>query len=92
VSLLSPCLREPIKILTYKERGERLDSEVVWIFTEPSAILVIPTSLLRTVVFVLFKEAHFYAELLPVTPRCASRGFLIAFILKDGLFFFTFDF
>ena len=24
--------------------------------------------------FVLFKEAHFYAELLPVTPRCASRG------------------
>jgi len=25
-------------------------------------------------VFVLFKEAHFYAELLPVTPRCASRG------------------
>jgi hypothetical protein len=31
-------------------------------------------SLLRTVVFFLFKEAYFYADLLPVTPRCASRG------------------
>jgi GTP cyclohydrolase I len=53
----------------------RLDSEVVWIFTEPSAILVIPTSLVRTVVFFLFKEAHFYANWLLVTSRCASRGF-----------------
>src|SRR5216684_20991 len=53
---------------------EGLGSEVVWIFTELSAILVMPTSLLRTVVFFLFKEAYFYADLLPVTPRCASRG------------------
>jgi hypothetical protein len=55
-------------------RGRGLGSEVVWIFTELSAILVMPTSLLRTVVFVLFKEAYFYADLLPATPRCASRG------------------
>ena len=31
------------------------------------------TSLLRTVVFCLNKEAHCYAGWLPVTPRCASR-------------------
>jgi hypothetical protein len=51
-----------------------LDSEVVWIFTEPSAILVMPSSLLRTVGCFLFKEAYFYDDWLPVTPRCASRG------------------
>ena len=32
------------------------------------------TSLLRTVVFVLFKEAYFYVGWLLITPRCASRG------------------
>jgi hypothetical protein len=32
------------------------------------------TSLLRTVVFFLIKEAYFYAGWLPVTPHCASRG------------------
>jgi len=32
------------------------------------------TSLLRTVVFVLFKETYFYVDWLPVTSRCASRG------------------
>ena len=57
-----------------QEGVEGLDSEVVWIFTEPSAILVMPTSLLRTIVFFLFKEAYFYANWLPVTARCASRG------------------
>lgn len=36
---------------------------------------MISTSLLRTVVFFLFKEAYFYAGLLRVTSRCASRGF-----------------
>jgi hypothetical protein len=51
-----------------------LDSEVVWIFTEPSAILVMSTSLLRMGWFFLFKEAYFYAGWLPVTSRCASRG------------------
>jgi hypothetical protein len=53
-----------------------VDSEVVWMFTEPSAILVMYTSLLRTVVFFLFKEAYFYAGWLPVTARCAIRGLL----------------
>jgi hypothetical protein len=55
-------------------RIEGLGSEVVWIFTELSAILVMATSLSRTVVCFLFREAYFYADLLPVTPRCASRG------------------
>ncbi len=32
------------------------------------------TSLLRTVVCFLFKEAYFYADCLPVTARCAIRG------------------
>jgi hypothetical protein len=58
-----------------QEGVARLDCEVVWIFTEPSAILVMSTSLLRTVVFFLFKEAYFYADWLPVTARCAIRGF-----------------
>jgi len=31
-------------------------------------------SVLRIVVFVLFKEAYFYAGWLPVTSRCAIRG------------------
>ncbi len=57
-----------------QEGDEGLDSEVVWIFTGPSAILVMSTSLLRTVVFVLFKETYFYAGWLPVTSRCAIRG------------------
>jgi molybdopterin-synthase adenylyltransferase len=51
-----------------------LDAEVIWIFIEVSAILVMPTSLLRSVVCFLFKEAYFYTDWLPVTPRCASRG------------------
>src|SRR6266478_6141226 len=57
-----------------QEGVEGLDSAVVWMFTEPSAILVISTSLLRIVVFFLFKEAYFYAGWLPVTSRCAIRG------------------
>ncbi len=57
-----------------QEGVERLGSEVVWIFTEPSAILVISTSLLRIVAFFLFKEAYFYVGWLLVTSRCASRG------------------
>jgi len=57
-----------------QEGVEGLDSEVVWIFTEPSAILIMPTSLLRIVMFFLFKEAYFYAAWLPVTSRCAIRG------------------
>jgi hypothetical protein len=56
------------------EGSEGRDSEVVWIFTEPSAILVISPSLLRTVGCFLFKEAYFYTSLLHVISRCASRG------------------
>ncbi len=49
-------------------------SEVIWIFTEPLAVLVIPTSLLRIIGCFLFKEAHFYVDMLQVTSRCAIRG------------------
>src|SRR5947208_9163650 len=72
-----PCLRRCAMSSTASPNQQgvaRLDSEVVWIFTEPSAILVISTSLLRIVVFFLFKEAYFYADWLPVTSRCAIRG------------------
>ena len=50
------------------------DSEEVWMITEESAILVISTSLLGTVLFFLIKEAYFYAGPLLVTSRCAIRG------------------
>lgn len=59
-------------------------SEVVWIFTEPTAILVMPTPLLRTVVFFLFKEACFYADLLLVIPRYASRGTMYPYPGNSG--------
>ena len=52
------------------EGGEGLNCEVAWIFTEFSAILVMSTSLLRIVVFFLFKEAYFYAGWLLLTSRC----------------------
>jgi hypothetical protein len=42
-----------------QEGVEGTDSEEVWISTEASAILVISTSLLGTVLFFLIKEAHF---------------------------------
>src|SRR5713101_505543 len=51
------------------------DSEEVWIHTETSAILVMSTSLLGTVLFFLIKEAYFYAGSLLVTSRCAIRGY-----------------
>jgi hypothetical protein len=35
------------------------DSEEVWMITEESAILVISTSLLGTILFFLIKEAYF---------------------------------
>src|SRR5713226_3608886 len=43
------------------------DSEEVWIHTETSAILVMSTSLLGTVLFFLIKEAYFYAGSLLVS-------------------------
>src|SRR6266571_1045565 len=50
------------------------DSEEVWMITEESAILVISTSLLGTLLFFLIKEAYFYAGSLLLTSRCAIRG------------------
>src|SRR6266568_2028039 len=51
------------------------DSEEAWMITEESAILVISTSLLGTLLFFLIKEAYFYARsLLISTSRCAIRG------------------
>ena len=35
------------------------DSEDVWMITEESAILVISTSLMETILFFLIKEAYF---------------------------------
>src|SRR5205807_9087579 len=57
-----------------QEGIEGTDSEEVWMITEESAILVISTSLLGTLLFFLIKEAHFYARSLLVTSRCAIRG------------------
>src|SRR6266852_9805375 len=54
------------------------DSEEVWIHTETSAILVMSTSLLGTVLFFLIKEAYFYAGSLLVTSRCAIRGQVVS--------------
>jgi hypothetical protein len=42
-----------------QEGGEGIDSEEVWIHTEISAILVMSTSLLGTILFFLIKEAYF---------------------------------
>src|SRR5258708_26623388 len=93
ILLRKPCSRRELLINTTSpnQQGvEKLDSEVVWIFTELSAILVMPTSLLRTVVCFLFKEAYFYADCLPVTSRCAIRGIhglgkgRSSFVNRDG--------
>ena len=73
----TPCLRRcsTIRVASPNQEGvEGIDSEEVWIITDPSAILVICTSLRESVLFFLLKEAHFYACSLQVTPRCASRG------------------
>jgi hypothetical protein len=43
-------------------RGRGVGFRIVWIFIEVSAILVMPTSLLRSVVCFLFKEAYFYTD------------------------------
>jgi hypothetical protein len=34
--------------------------------------------MLRAMVFFLFKETHFYADLLLATSRCATRGFSLS--------------
>src|SRR5713101_7862327 len=65
------------------------DSEEVWIHTETSAILVMSTSLLGTVLFFLIKEAYFYAGSLLVTSRCAIRGYsrIYPLLIVQGMFF-----
>src|SRR5712691_8554605 len=69
-----------------QEGVEGIDSEEVWIRTETSAILVMSTSLLGTVLFFLIKEAYFYAGLLLLTSRCAIRGWIRAVCSSwDGL-------
>src|SRR5216684_342050 len=58
ILLRTLCLRRKLLITTTspnQQGGEGLDSEVVWIFTTLSAILVISPSLLRIASFFLFK-------------------------------------
>src|SRR5207244_5568099 len=73
----TPCLRREGMISATSPNQEGVagtDSEDVWMSTEESAILVISTSLLGTLLFFLIKEAYFYARSLLVTSRCAIRG------------------
>src|SRR5437588_3200633 len=60
------------------EGVEGTDRDVVWMITDPSAILVICASLMEVVLFFLLKEAHFYPCSLQVTSRCAIRGYITA--------------
>src|SRR2546430_1815880 len=53
---------------------EGTDSAEVWMITDPSAILVICTSLRESVLFFLLKEAHFMLARYFLAARCAIRG------------------
>src|SRR2546423_13341951 len=53
---------------------EATDSAEVWMITDPSAILVICTSLRESVLFFLLKEAHFMLARYFLAARCAIRG------------------
>src|SRR2546423_12055768 len=53
---------------------EGTDSAEVWMITDPSAILVICTSLRESVLFFLLKEAHFLLARYFLAARCAIRG------------------
>src|SRR2546421_10281554 len=53
---------------------EGTDSAEVWMITDPSAILVICTSLRESVLFFLLKEAHFMLARSFLAARCAIRG------------------
>src|SRR5205823_2120898 len=61
------------------------DSEDVWMSTEESAILVISTSLLGTLLFFLIKEAYFQARSLLLTSRCAIRGQSGSRLCRQGI-------
>src|SRR2546421_7547432 len=53
---------------------EGTDSAEVWMITDPSAILIICTSLRESVLFFLLKEAHFMLARYFLAARCAIRG------------------
>src|SRR5205823_7000752 len=57
-----------------QEGVEGTDSAEVWMITDPSAILVICTSLRESVLFFLLKEAHFLLARYFLAARCATRG------------------
>src|SRR5260370_3795768 len=74
----TPCLRRcsTIRAPSPNHEGvEGTDRDVVWMLTDPSAILFMCASLMEVVLFFLLKEAHFYPCSLQVPSRCASRGF-----------------
>src|SRR5258708_14721684 len=86
----TPCLRRcsTIRAPSPNHEGvEGTDRDVVWMLTDPSAILFMCASLMEVVLFFLIKEAHFYLCSLQVTSRCASRGPLEAMLtnMKDAL-------
>src|SRR5258708_23158668 len=73
----TPCLRRCSTIRApspHHEGVEGTDRDVVWMLTDPSAILFMCASLMEVVLFFLLKEAHFYPCSLQVPSRCASRG------------------
>src|SRR5258708_9378663 len=77
----TPCLRRcsTIRATSPNHEGvEGTDRDVVWMLTDPSAILFMCASLMEDVLFFLLKEAHFYPCSLQVTSRCASRGQRVA--------------
>src|SRR3989440_3975047 len=55
-----------------QEGVEGTDSAEVWMITDPSAILVICTSLRESVLFFLLKEAHFMLARYFLAARCAT--------------------
>src|SRR5947209_352796 len=66
----TPCLRRCAAISTTspnQEGGEGTDAAEVWMITDPSAILVIGTSLRESVYFFLLKKVYVYLCLLPVS-------------------------
>jgi hypothetical protein len=71
ILLSTPCLRRCAAISTTspnQEGVEETDSEEVWMLTDPSAILVICTSLREWKWFFSLREAHFY----PYSPQLNS--------------------
>src|SRR5436309_2896721 len=85
ILLKTPCLRRYLLINTTspnQDGVEKLGSDVVWIFIESLAILVMLPSLMRTGFLFSLKEAYFYADVLPVTLVAQSVGFVSRPILE----------